>query len=276
MNKPLIHKTELTEEDRHYLKGIGSHFLNNKQKDQFLTKNQKNIYSGQLTEVLYLGGDAFEYTVDGHTVKVIFPLDRGIRISMERPEILIDVPVYLEGLPLEKESSIILLQLTYPEQANEDSIKEGFQMEMPQSTSNRILYFTEGFKFCAFIFFILFTGQLFDDDDPERYRIVTYVIGVLLLAFIYGYFHITSRKESWLRPVPVIYFKGSICQVLHIIDNTGEGPSEELMYITSQRTFIWGRENKAIHPGDTVAIIFKTVSNLGSNKIDKPKCKKCG
>lgn len=270
MKEQHIHKTDLTEKDRHYLAAIGSHLLNNKQKDRFLAEGRKVVYSGQLTNVHYLGEDTFEYTIDGHLVQVVFPLEQSVRISRERPKALTDAPIWLEGLPLNEENSILLLQLTYPEQANEDSLEEDHQMEMPESTKNMILHFTEGFKFCAFIFAILFTGQLFDDNDPERYRIVTYVAGGCLLAFIYGYFYIASRKKSWLRPVPVMHFKGRICQILRIIDNSGDISSDEVMYITGDRTFITWQKIKDIRPGNEVIITFKPFSNVGFRKVDKP------
>ncbi len=270
MNELHIHKTVLTESDRHYLADIGTHFFSRKQKDWFLSENQKVVYSGLLTKIHYLGDDAFEYTINGHLVKVVFPLDRSIRISTDHPEFLVNVPVQLEGLPMKEEHNIVLLQLTYPKQAKEESIEEDYQMEMPESTKNLILYFTEGFKFCGFIFAILFSGQLFDDNDPERYRTVTYISGGCLLAFIYGYFHISARKKSWLRPVPIMHYKGSICQVLHIIDNSGEGPSEEIMYVTGKKTFLHWRVSKDIHPGDNVVIKFKPFSKVGLGKVDKP------
>src|SRR5690606_37865124 len=143
-----------------------SHIMENKQKEKFLIEDRKVIYSGMLTNVYYLGEYTFEYTIDGYIVKALYPLERSLHISSERHKTLTDVPVQLEGLALKEEHSIVLLRLTYPEQVKDDSIEDAHQLELPQSTKNMILYFTEVFKFCAFIFAILLAGQIFDDNGP--------------------------------------------------------------------------------------------------------------
>lgn len=269
MKDQFNHTCCLNEKDKRLIAGFGSHLLSQKQKDWFLSENRKVIYSGQLNNIRYLEPDTFIYTIEGRPIKVLFPLDQTVRFSEERMEFLTGVPVKLEGLPL-KEDSILLVQILYPEYINIDRLEEDHLMEMPDMTKNKILMVTEGLKFSFFIFAILFLGQLFDKDDPERYRIATYIAGVCLLAFIAGYYYIESKKESWLRPEPVMNFQGRVCQVLYIVDNTGDSSSEEVIYITGSRTFNTWERDKDIYPGHEVSIIFKPFTKVGFERVDQP------
>lgn len=269
MKDQFIHTSNLNEIDKGMIAEFGSHLLSQKQKSWFLSKNRKVIYSGQLNDLRYLERDTFEYIIEGRSIKVLFPLDQTVRFSEERLEFLTGVPVKLEGLPLKDEDHILLLQISYPEHTTIEMLQEDHLMEMPVATKNKMLLVKEGLNFCFFIFAILFLGQLFDKDEPERYRTATYLAGVCLLAFIAGYYCVESNKKSWLRPTPVMTFRGSICQVLYIVDNLGDSSSDEVIYITGSRTSTWKRD-KDIYLGHNVSVIFKPFTKLGFIGINKP------
>lgn len=270
MKDQLNYSAYLNEKDKHLIERFSAHLLNKKQKDWFLHENRKVIYAGQLSNVRYLEQDAFEYIIEGRSIKVLFPLDQTVHFSKERLEFLTGVSVKLEGLPLKEEDSILLLRVLYPALIQEDKLEKGHVMEMPEPTKNGIMLFKEGLKFCFFIVAILFLGQLFDENDPQRYRMATYIAGLCLLAFIAGYYYIKTKKDSWLRPVPIMNFSGKICQVLYIVDNTGDSSSEEVIYITGSRTFKTWERDEDIHPGQEVSIVFKPFTKIGFQRIDKP------
>lgn len=269
MKRAFSHTTHLTEKDKRLVAGMGRHLLDHRQKERLLSR-EKVVYSGRLDKVGYLESGTLEYIIDGHPLTVVFPLDQLVRFSRERLESLTGVPVQLEGIPLQGDDRILLLQMTYPEQIRGDRLAADQLMEMPDRTKNRILLFTEGLKFCAFIFLILFLGQLFDKNEPERYRTATYCAGGVLLAFVAGYYYIASKKSVWLRPVPVLHFRGVVCQVLYIVDSSGDTSSDEVLYITGGKTFGTWKRDKQIGPGDEIYIIYKPFTKMGSGKVDKP------
>lgn len=270
MKDQIIHTSNLNEADKVSIAEFGSYLLSQKQKSWFLSENRKVIYSGQLNDVQYLERDTFEYIIEGRSVKVLFPLDQTVRFSEERLEFLTGVSVKLEGLPLKEEDHLLLLHISYPEHNNIDKLQEDHLMEMPAVTKNKILLVKEGLNFCFFIFAILFSGQFFDKDEPERYRTATYLAGACLLAFIAGYYYIEFNKKSWLRPTPVMSFRGSICQVLYIVDNSGDSSIDEVIYITGSRTFTTWKRDKDICPGDNVSVIFKPFTKPGFRNLSKP------
>ncbi|MBZ4192466.1 hypothetical protein [Niabella beijingensis] len=269
------HTTPLTESDKRLVAGMGRHLLDQRQKEQLLSRD-KVVYSGRLDRVGYLESGTLEYVIEGHPVSVVFPLDQLVRFSRERLESLAGVPVRLEGISLQGDDCILLLQMTYPGQMPEDRCTEDQLMEMPDATKNGILLFTEGLKFCAFIFLLLFLGQLFDKNEPERYRAATYFTGGILLVFAAGYYYIASKKSSWLRPVPVMHFRGIVCQVLYIVNSSGDTSSDEVLYITGSQTFRTWKRDKHICPGDEIYIIYKPFTKTGLRTVKAPDVQELG
>jgi hypothetical protein len=270
MGQPLKDTAHLSERDKNLLLNINPRLLDRQKKDWFLREDRKVIYSGLLQTVRHLEQDTLEYTIDGQPVKVIFPLEQFVRFSKDRQESLTNTPVRLQGLPLKDEHSILLLQIEYPEQVRGEKLVKDHVMEMPGKTKNKLLLFTEGFKFCAFIFALLLSGQLFDSNEPERYRTLTYVFGACFLVFIILYFYIGSKKSSWLRPVPIKHFTGPICQVLYTVDNSGDGASDEVLYITGSKMFSCWSRNKDISPGDEVRITYRPFTGIGFRQVERP------